>query len=273
METAADQLADQLESNVVKRDKIIRLLRARVRGEETTTNDESNVTTDVDEYNINEEGEMSPTEEERTDVIQDTYSDDFDYAKAYDKYYGIRNRNPDEPMSPPSPIYPENMSNPDTMVSNPDAPLVSTPPNDRPINIPETPSKNKKSPVVISFKKEGEKKRPSPIKYPTGTDQGEQSEGKDVPLSRLPIQDAPQPTTRRETRQDLRIKLNSMAPKSAPKLVNDRGPPSSRLRRNPAPWIPGCAPKCSREHQHQPFLEGQAPRCPEIPRSQWQRET
>ena len=78
----------------------------------------------------------------------------------------------------------------------------------------------------------------------------------------------------RVTRQDLRIRLNNVDPNSDPKLKNNRGPPSSRLRRNPpAPWLAGCAPKCRVEHRHQPFIEGQAPNCPEVSREQWRKET
>ena len=232
----------------------------------------SNVTTDTGDYNTNEEGEVSPSEEELTNVIQhsDSDLDNYDYAKSYDKYYGIKDKNQDGSISPPSPIKVSNPNNPGP--SN--TPLVSTPPNDRQINTPETPTKNKKSPVVIAIKeKEEKKKKPSPIKFSTGTDQDERSEGKDVPLSKLITRSTPRPT-RRVTRQDLRIKLNDIAPNSTPKLKNDRGPPSSRLKRKPlAPWLSGCAPKCNVEHQHQPFIEGQAPKCPEISRKQWQKET
>ena len=63
----------------MRRDKIIRRLSARIRGEETTTNNESNVTTDSERDIFNEEGELSATEEERTNVIQYTDLDDRDY--------------------------------------------------------------------------------------------------------------------------------------------------------------------------------------------------
>ena len=249
LETAADQLADELETNIQSRDVIIRRLKAKVEGKEDTT---------------------IPSEEELMNVIQhsDSDLDNYDYAKSYNDYYGIRERNPGEPLSPPSPINVSTPSNPAN--PGPSAPLVSTPPNDRSVKTPKTPVKARKSPVVIAIKKKGEKKKkPSPIKFPTSNDRDEQPEGEDVPLSRLITQETPRFTTRRETRQDLRIKLNSKAPRSRPALVNDRGPPSSRLRRKPSqPANCNCLqPKCSREHRHQPFRE-----CPETSRSQWQKE-
>ena len=150
-------------------------------------------------------------------------------------------------------------------------PETSTPPNGNRSTAPDTPTKTKKSPVVIQITK----KRPSPIKYPKDSDQGEQPDGEDVPLSRLLTGSTPRPT-RRVTRQDLRIRLDELAPNSKQKLQNDRGPPSSRLRRKtPEPWLPwlkGCAPKCRTEHRHQPFMAGREPNCPEIPRDQWQKE-
>ena len=33
----------------------------------------------------------------------------------------------------------------------------------------------------------------------------------------------------------------------------------------------GCAPKCSTEHRHRPFIAGRAPNCPEFSRDQWQK--
>ena len=149
------------------------------------------------------------------------------------------------------------------------SPKASTPPSGNRTNVPETPTKTKKSPVVIPITK----KKPSPIKYPKDSDQEEQPDGEDVPLSRLLTRSTPKPT-RRVTRQDLRIRLDELAPNSKQKLQNDRGPPSSRLRRKiPEPWLTGCAPKCRTEHRHQPFMAGREPNCPEIPRDQWQKET
>ena len=70
--------------------------------------------------------------------------------------------------------------------SNPQPEPASTPPNANQANAPDTPIKNKKSPVVIAIKKkEVKKKKPSPIKFPKDSDQEEQPDREDVPLSRL----------------------------------------------------------------------------------------
>ena len=135
---------------------------------------------------------------------------------------------------------------------------------------PTTLSKSKK-PVVISIKKRQKEKKPSPIKYPTGSDHCDQSEDEDVPLSMLRQQETPQPDTRAPKRQDLRVRLNKLSRHSTLPLINDKGPVRSRLRPDPwLPWKPGCAPKSNRDPQ--PFLEGQAPNCPEVPRGNWNQE-
>ena len=128
--------------------------------------------------------------------------------------------------------------------------------------------RTKKSPVVISFRKKQIKKKPALVKFPTGSDHCDQSEDEDVPLSKLRQEDTPQPAARPPQRQDLRVKLNKMARHSTPALINDKGPAESWLRRDP--WQPGCAPKWNRAPQ--PFLEGQARNCPEVPRDQWQQD-
>ena len=127
--------------------------------------------------------------------------------------------------------------------------------------------------MVISIRK-----KPSPIKFPTGSDHRDQSEEEDVLPPRTGHLENPQSA---QERQDLRVKLNKLVSKrssqSTPKLTNKKGPTRNRLRRDP--WQPGCAPKCNRDKQpvvnnreHRPFLEGQAPDCKEYPRSQWQQD-
>ena len=106
LEAATDKMADELDSNIKKRDDIIRRLRASLDEKETTKNDDSNVTTDTGDYNTNEEGEVEPSEDELTNVVQysDSDLDTYDCAKSYNDFYGLKVRNPDEPLSPPSPI-------------------------------------------------------------------------------------------------------------------------------------------------------------------------
>ena len=55
---------------------------------------------------------------------------------------------------------------------------------------------------------------------------------------------------------------NSTTPRSSTSL----GPRRKKLYEEPEPWLQGFAPKSRNEHE--PFVNGQAPNCPEIPRSQ-----
>ena len=100
VEAAAGKLADELEYNIKKRDNIIQRLKASLDDEENSNNDDSNVTTDTGDYNTNKEGEVEPSEDELTNVGQHSDSD----LDTYDDFHGIKVRNPDEPLSPPSPI-------------------------------------------------------------------------------------------------------------------------------------------------------------------------
>ena len=162
------------------------------------------------------------------------------------------------PPSPPSPCYSEYET------PNQGKRTVSTPPSGGPEALPATPSKHKKTPVVISIRKEPIKKKPSPIKYPTGSDHCDQSEDEDVPLAMVRRQENPQSTERAPQRQDLRVKLDGKRVVNTTLKLPNKGPIRNRVNTRQGPWLEGCTPKCNREHA--PFIEGRAPNCPEYPR-------
>ena len=84
MEAAVDKLADELDSNLKKRDYVIRRLKDSLDEKETSRNDDdSNVTSDTCDYNTNKEGEVEPSEDEMSNVVQYSDSDleTYDYAE------------------------------------------------------------------------------------------------------------------------------------------------------------------------------------------------
>ena len=88
LEEATDKMLDELDSSARKRDNIIQRLRASLDEKENKERDDSNVTSD--DYNTTEEGEVEPSEDELTNIVQhsDSDLDAYDYAKAYDEYHG-----------------------------------------------------------------------------------------------------------------------------------------------------------------------------------------
>ena len=141
------------------------------------------------------------------------------------------------------------------MLTNNPEPLLATPPKQQK-NLPVQP-----------------KKKPSPIKFPTGS---EPLNKEDAPLTVVRPQDRLQAVERVPQRQDLRAILDGKrGGNTTPKLPN-KGPIRNRLSTRLDPWQAGCVHKCNREHapteEPAPFIEGREPNGPEYPRILWHQD-
>ena len=88
------------------------------------------------------------------------------------------------------------------------------------------------------------KKKPSPIKFPEAT-----------------------PKKNVKERLDFRGKLDGKnTDNTTPRSSTSLGPRRKKLYVEPEPWLQGFAPKS--KNGHESFVNGRAPNCPEIPRSQ-----